>query len=439
MLLDFKNHLDNHFPFLSEKKLLIAISGGIDSIVLSHLLHELKYDISFAHCNFKLRGKESDDDEIFITNLAKEFGVKLYVNHFETGIYAKKNKLSIQLAARKLRYQWFKNVLKEDHFDFIITGHNTNDNLETFLINLSRGTGLEGLIGIPPINQEVVRPLLAFSRENIFMYAIKNAITWREDKSNASIKYIRNKVRHKVLPILMEINPNLLDSFKNTLNHLNESQEIVNEKVDEVASEIIQKDATGIFKINIKALDKVSNSKAYLYQILKDFGFTEWNDVFDLLKAQSGKQLFSREYRLIKDRKFLILIRIDVHSIDQTVHEIKENDKQISKPIRLKLEEVAEEDEIEKTIIYVDKALLKFPLNVRKWEYGDHFSPAGMQGTKKISRFFKDRKLSILDKENIWLLVSSDNEIIWVINYRQDQRFMTTKSSKNILKIATYK
>lgn len=437
MLKKLNEHIDINFPFLRDKKLLIAISGGIDSIVLTHLLYKLDFDISLAHCNFKLRGNESNDDEAFITDLAKKLDKKIYVKHFDTESYAKKNKLSIQLAARELRYNWFKETLKENNLDYIITGHNTNDNLETFLINLSRGTGLEGLTGIPPVNEEIARPLLAFSREDILMFAIKNGITWREDKSNASVKYIRNKVRHKVLPVLLEINPNLMSSFKNTLSYLNESQEIVKDKVNEVATKIIKKDATGIFKIDIKALHKVSNIKAYLYQILKDFGFTEWNDVFDLIDAQSGKQLFSKEYRLIKDRDFIILTKIENNIDEKKRFEIQENDTKISLPIHLKLEAIKEEDDWENNIIYVDKDLLKFPLIIRKWEYGDYFSPTGMRGTKKISRFFKDRKLSILEKENIWLLANNNNEIIWVINYRQDKRFLATNSSKNILKITS--
>ena len=437
MLQKFKEHINSNFSFLKDKKLLIAISGGIDSIVLSHLLHLSNFDISFAHCNFKLRGNESDEDEVFIKELGKTLNKKIFTTHFDTENYAKENKKSIQIAARDLRYNWFKELIKEYQYDYIITGHNTNDNLETFLINLSRGTGLEGLTGIPPINGKIVRPLLAFSRDEIVLFAIKNNITWREDKSNASIKYVRNKVRHQVLPILREINPNLLSSFQNTLTYLNESQQIIDEKVAEISSKIIKKDANGILKIDILEFDKTPHKKAYLYQILKDYGFTEWNDVVDLITAQSGKQLFSKEYRLIKDRDFIILTKLNTALEAKNQFKIPESTRKIEKPIALSLNIVSEEMDIDNKTIYVDKDLLKFPLTARKWEYGDYFCPTGMNGTKKISRYFKDKKLSLLDKENIWLLANADNEIIWVISYRQDNRFLATNTTKNILKITT--
>jgi len=435
MLLDFKNHLNENFPFLQGKKLMIAISGGIDSIVLTHIVHKLNFDISLAHCNFKLRGKESDDDELFIHQLANDLNVKLFTTQFDTQEYATNEKKSIQVAARELRYNWFKELLKNEQLDYIITGHNTNDNLETFLINLSRGTGLEGLTGIPATNGKIARPLLAFSREEILMYAIKNNITWREDKSNASVKYIRNKVRHKVLPILKEINPNLMSSFKNTLQYLNESQLIAQEKIDEISDKIIKKETDGTLKISIKAIQKLSHKKAYLYQILKDFGFTEWNDVVDLLTAQSGKQLFSPNYRLIKDREVLILTKNIETNSEKSRYLIEEPTTEITTPISLKIEDVSKEDEIGKHIIYVDKDLIKFPLVLRKWEYGNAFFPTKMKGSKKISRYFKDSKMSILEKENTWLLVTKDNQIIWIVNKRQDRRFLPTETTKKLLMI----
>jgi len=438
MIQEFDNHIQQNFPFLKGKKLMIAISGGIDSIILTHILYKLDFEISLAHCNFKLRGKESDDDELFIHQLAKDLGVSLFVNQFETEHYANRQKISIQVAARELRYTWFKELLETEKLDYIITGHNTNDNLETFLINLSRGTGLEGLTGIPPINEQIIRPLLAFSREDILMYAIKNNISWREDKSNAGVKYVRNKIRHKVLPILKEINPNLMTSFKNTLQYLNESQQIAQEKIDEVSAKIIKREADETLKINIKALEKLQNTKGYLYQILKDFGFTEWNDVMDLLSAQSGKQLFSNQYRLIKDRDVLLLTKINEGITVKSRYEIDEFTSEIKTPIFLKIEEVPEEKEDEKHIIYVDKDLIEFPLILRKWEYGNAFYPTKMEGSKKISRYYKDAKLSILEKENTWLLTTNTNEIIWVVNKRQDRRFLTTETTKHLLKISIF-
>ena len=231
MLKKFKHHLHQNFPFLEDSKLLIAISGGIDSVVLAHLCSQLNLNFSLCHCNFNLRGQESDDDEAFVKSLVKTLKTPVYTTSFETEKYAKENKVSIQVAARDLRYAWFYELLENKHYDYVLTAHNTNDNLETFIINLTRGSGLEGFTGIPPINNKAVRPLLAFSRDDITLFAIKNEIVWREDKSNARIKYIRNKVRHKVIPTLQEINPHVLESFQNTLEYLNESQSIINDAV----------------------------------------------------------------------------------------------------------------------------------------------------------------------------------------------------------------
>ena len=310
MLKKFKQHIHQNFPFLENEKLLIAISGGIDSVVLAHLCYQLKLDFSLCHCNFKLRGEESDDDETFVKKLAKDLKTSVFTTSFETEKYAEKEKISIQVAARDLRYRWFYELIEEHQFDYVLTAHNTNDNLETFIINLTRGTGLEGFTGIPPINNKSVRPLLNFSRDDITMFAIKNEITWREDKSNASIKYVRNKVRHKILPILQEINPHLLESFQKTLENLNESKTIIDEAIKNISEDILIYENDCI-KIDLQKLKKLDNKKAYLYQVLNQYGFTEWNDLVDLIDAQPGKQVFSKTHRLLKDRKYLILTTIN--------------------------------------------------------------------------------------------------------------------------------
>ena len=289
----FSNHINTKLPFLKGKKLLIAISGGIDSVVLTHLLSTLDFTISLAHCNFKLRKKESDLDEAFVLSLGKQLNLKTFTSQFETEKFAKENKQSTQIAARNLRYSWFEEIIKKHQFDFVLTAHHANDNLETFLINLTRGTGLEGLTGIPEKNVNIVRPLLVFSRDEIIAFAKENNIDWREDQSNSSTKYIRNKIRHQVVPVLKEINPNLLDSFGKTSSHLQESQQIIDDKIDSVSKDIVIKDfstSLEMTKINIKKINQLSNPKAYLYQLLKAYHFTEWNDVYNLLSAQSGKQ-----------------------------------------------------------------------------------------------------------------------------------------------------
>ena len=436
MIQKFTAHININIPFLKEKKLLIAISGGLDSVVLYHILTSLNFDISLAHCNFNLRGKESDLDEEFVKKLSQKTSNQIFTKLFDTEKYSKDNKLSTQIAARELRYTWFQELVEKHNFDYILTAHHADDNLETFLINLTRGTGLEGFTGIPKINGNIVRPLLPFSREEILKYAKENKIEWREDASNASTKYTRNKLRHQVIPVLKEINPSLLSSFEKTLENLQESQQILEDRIDEVSSEIIEtKEA--ITKINIDKIQQLSNPKAYLYQLLKNHSFTEWNDVYDLLSAQSGKQVFSKTHRLLKDRDFLMLTKKEVSSFIKDSFEITENQSKITQPIQLTFEEIQENSTENKQTIYVDKDLLKYPLLVRKWQNGEYLYPTKMQGKKKLSKFFKDDKFSLLEKENTWLLCNANNEIIWVINHRQDRRFSTKPSTQSTLKITT--
>lgn len=426
-------HIRNNFPFLTDKKLLIATSGGIDSVVLTHLLHQLNFDITLAHCNFKLRGVESDVDEEFVKNLGETLNISTFITTFETEKIAKEKKQSIQIAARELRYTWFNELLKKHHFNYVLTAHHADDNVETFLINLSRGTGLEGLTGIPTINKNIVRPLLIFSRDEILAYAKKHNIKWREDQSNASTKYLRNKIRHQIVPVLKEINPHFLEAFTKTLKNLQESQQIVDDCIKNTSKTLF---IDG--KIDIKKVLELSNPKAYLYQILKPYGFTAWKDIANLVTAQSGKQVFSKTHQLLKDRDFLILSKIHLNDIShkgEQFYFIKEDCKEITQPIHLVIETVSKIGKKDIHTIYVDKDLLKFPLILRKWQKGDYFYPLGMQGKKKVSKYFKDEKMSLLEKEKIWLLCNNDHRIIWIEGKRQDGCTIVKPNTKTILKI----
>ncbi|MDX1829400.1 MAG: tRNA lysidine(34) synthetase TilS [Lutibacter sp.] len=446
MLAKLQQHINTNLPFLMDKKLLITISGGIDSVVLTYLLHKLKLNISLAHCNFKLRGKDSFKDADFVKDISESLNIPFFTIEFETLKYAEENKISIQMAARDLRYNWFQKISTEQNFDYILTAHHLDDVLETFLINLTRGTGLNGLTGIPEINGNIVRPLLPFSRNDILIYASKNKLKWREDKSNSSIKYVRNKIRHKVIPVLKELNPNLLNSFENTLNNLRGSQQINQDHIKNILEKVSEQHENELI-FNIKKIKQLNNPKIYLYELLKNYGFTEFEDVEALLTAQSGKQVFSKTHRLLKDRNVLILTEIEKND-DLLNFEISENTPKIEKPIPLKfetitipfdtknyqnkiLEEVLFDD---KNTVSLDYDKITFPLIIRKWQKGDYFFPIGLNGKKKISKFFKDEKLAITAKENIWLLLSN-NQIIWVIGHRLDDRFKVTKTTNKILKI----
>lgn len=435
MLQKFKEHINNNFPFLKDKKLLVAISGGVDSVVLTYLLNSLNFEISLAHCNFNLRKKESDLDENFVSEISQKTSNQIFTIKFNTLKFAKKHNLSTQIAARKLRYNWFQELVDQHQFDYILTAHHADDNLETFMINLIRGSGLDGFTGIPEINGNIIRPLLTFSREEIELYANHNKIEWREDASNASTKYIRNKIRHQVIPILKEINPSLLRTFTQTSINLQESKQIIKDRIEHISRKVLEKKDEAIF-INISKINELSNPKAYLYQYLKDYNFTEWNDVYNLLSAQSGKQIISKSHRLLKDREYLILSK-NISTQKDEKYSIEEGQVEITHPIHLTFEEVQEKLIPNKQTIYIDKDLLKYPLTVRKWKNGDYIYPNGMQGKKKLSKYFKDEKFSLLEKEKTWLLCNSTNEIIWIINHRQDRRFVSNNGLKNYLKITT--
>jgi tRNA(Ile)-lysidine synthase len=441
-----KEHINKDLPFLKGKNLLIAISGGIDSVVLTYLMKKLNFSISLAHCNFKLRGKESNKDEEFVKELGEQFQFPTYTIKFETEAYASEKGISIQMAARELRYAWFDKIMLENNIDYILTGHHKDDVIETFLINLTRGTGLDGLTGIPEVNGKIVRPLLPFIRQEILVYATKKKLDWREDITNSSIKYFRNKIRHKIVPVLKELNPNLLESFYNTLENLKGSQQIIKDQIQNIKEQAVSNVNNELF-IDVSKLKELSNPKIYLYELLKEYNFTEWNDVHDLLDAQTGKQIFSKTHRLLKNRDVLVLTLL-ANQKELIEFKIEEHTKEITEPIQINFETVtiptgtkSNKNKAFNEIIFDDSKTLaidynkiQFPLTIRKWQKGDYFFPIGLNGKKKLSKFFKDEKLSLLEKENIWLLCSNDN-IVWVIGKRLDERFKVTGSTTNILKI----
>jgi len=433
MLEKFQNHIIQNFDFLIGKRLLLATSGGVDSMIMVDLFDKLSFDVAIAHCNFQLRGIESFEDQKFVQNYADANGIEVFITQFDTTTFAKDFKLSIQVAARELRYSWFYELLETKKYDYILTAHHADDNVETFIINLIRGTGLEGLTGIPAQNGNIIRPLLTFSRQEIEQYAKEIKMEWREDSSNTSDKYLRNKIRHNVVPVLKELNPDFLSSFLKTQSYLHESKAMAEDASILVYQQVAEEKGEEIH-LDLNKLKKLPNYKSYLYEWLNEFKFSAWEDIYGLVDGQSGKQVFSDGFRLLKDRDSLILCPI---SVDAEIEEfyIFKDQKEINIPLNLSFLRVTDTSLVSNTTIFVDEDKLWFPLVLRRWKHGDKFQPSGMEGkSKKVSKFFKDNKLSLIEKENSWILCS-DNQIVWIVGFRQDERFKIGNRTKKILKI----
>ncbi|MEZ4778671.1 MAG: tRNA lysidine(34) synthetase TilS [Flavobacteriaceae bacterium] len=432
MLNVFKKHLETSFPFLKKSKLLVACSGGLDSVVLAFLLKELEYKIALAHCNFSLRGTESDGDEAFVIELATSWNIPIFTERFDTKTYAAANKISTQMAARELRYTWFDEILIKNGYDYLLTAHHADDTLETFLINLSRGTGLRGLTGIAEVNESVIRPLLPYSREEIVSFAKKEQLFWREDSSNKSNDYLRNELRHEAIPQLKKTSQSFLKNFQKTQQHLRETEALVGDYIVLIRNLVMQETQQG-YEISIAKLLPLPHPEALLYELLLPFQFTAWEDVSALLYAQSGKQVFSSNYRLLKDREVLIITEIPSEEKNFSKF-ISENEQQIDSPLKMSFIPTNKMGYIADNTVYVDASKLDYPLELRKWQKGDVFQPFGMKGKKKLSKFFKDEKLSLASKEQIWVLLSN-RKIVWVVGYRLDDSFKITSKTENILKI----
>ena len=431
MLKGFKDHIDKSLSFLKGKQLLLACSGGVDSVVLAHLSVSIGLDITLAHCNYKLRGTESEEDETFVRQLAKTLGVKVVVKSFNTLEEVTSKRGSLQMVARDLRYQWFNQLLDNEGFSYVLTAHHADDSLETFLINLSRGTGIGGLSGIPEQNGRVIRPLLAFSQENILQYAKAERIEWREDSSNLESKYLRNKIRHGIVPLLSELHPTFLENFQQTQTHLQQTNALLHYYFEEIKASLFVTEGDFI-KINIARLKEYNSLEPILYGLFQEYGFTAWEDIKELLEAMSGKAVFSKTHRLLKDRDYLLLSKLEIDKDEQFF--IQENDMALQFPIHLKMEMVKTVEKSERNVVFLDKEKLNFPLLLRNWEKGDYFYPFGMKGKKKLSKFFKDEKVDVISKERQWLLCS-DQEIVWVVGRRPDERFKVDGTTQNIIKI----
>jgi tRNA(Ile)-lysidine synthase len=433
MLTEFKAHIDQHFPFMLKDRLLVACSGGLDSVVLSHLCHKAGLNITLAHCNFRLRGSQSDADETFVKELAQQLDVDFFVTRFDTLGYVNQHRVSVQMAARELRYTWFDGLLKTKGFTKVLTAHHLDDALETFLINLSRGTGIDGLTGIPHQTETIARPLLKFSREELLNYAKANKLTWREDASNSDTKYLRNKIRAELVPLLKELHPSFLENFKLTTRYLSQTSSIAKMQLAQQKAKLFEHE-NGDFKIAIEGLRKLVPLEGYLFALFQEYGFSEFENLRDLLDAMSGKYIQSKTHRLLKDRDYLWLSSLELDGEETDNYRVFKEDKKIDTPIPLTFLDVVERNENTSAIIYVDKNALKYPLQVRNWKKGDYFYPLGFKGKKKLSKFFKDEKVPVTLKGKQWLLCSGD-DIVWIIGKRADERFKVRADTKTILRI----
>jgi len=410
----------------------------VDSVVLSHLLNKLGYKFDLAHCNFQLRGSEANQDTEFCETYAKSINSICHVTYFNTKEYASEHKLSIQMAARELRYNWFKELLDKHGYSYIITAHHANDNVETLFVNLIRGTGIKGLQGIPEKQNLVIRPLLFATKEDIKHYAEHEKLSFREDSSNQEVKYKRNFIRHQIVPELKKLNPALEETLVSSISYFKQSSEIVAEFATRKFKEICKEEDKQLF-IDIALILKEPQKETLLFEWLNSKGFKA-NQIQQLTEALHsdktiGKQFSSATHQLVIDRKYIIVQQlIKEHAPTEFVISSLTNTQHL--PIELEFEETTNtlfsNDPKEIKIAYSDNL---FPLTLRKWKQGDKFKPFGLNGFKKLSDFFKDQKLSLFEKENVWILESKEH-IIWVVGYRMDDRCKVVEGTERILRIS---
>ncbi len=436
MLERFLNYIQDNRLFTKNDKILLGISGGIDSMVMLDLFIRSGFNIGIAHCNFQLRGDESDIDQQFVKEKAELSGLPFHTVKFDTKSYSEEKKISIQMAARDLRFEWFRKIMAGENYQFIALAHHMDDLVETFFINLSRGTGIKGLAGIKPSNEDIVRPLLFATREEISNYSSGKSIKFREDSSNNELKYTRNILRHKLIPGFQQLNPRFNLTMNENIGRISEAARLYFHQIEQWKQKLIRHENNTVY-IEISQLQLLNISAEILFDILEEFQFNYEvvREIYTTMSAQSGKQFFSHTYRLVKDRTRLYISAVNDYNIQQEF-EIGEEDLEPSLPFTLKIIKQNHRDDFiiprEKSKIAVDKSKLSFPLMVRRWKQGDIFYPFGMRQKKKLSDFFIDNKFSILEKENTWLLCSG-NDIIWIMGHRADNRFRITDHTKELV------
>jgi tRNA(Ile)-lysidine synthase len=419
------------------ERILLAISGGIDSMVMADLFIRTGIQIGIAHCNFSLRGHESDEDEEMVRVFAAKCRVSFYTIRFKTEEFANQNGISIQMAARELRYEWFEKIRKENNYDSIAVAHTLNDNIETLLINLTRGTGVAGLSGIKKSSERIIRPLLFATRESITEYQIKHNIKFREDRSNSETKYIRNKIRHLVIPLLKEINPSVEFTLNETAERMSSINDIINIYIADLGNKIFTRGSSRL-STDLKKLNPYLDNKTIIYELFKPFGVTNNNleELYKIFNGKTGAQLETSTHKVLKNRSEIIITlqsdNYNVAVIAKCVADLKNipgiiSARTVKKTKRFRIIS-------ESTTASLNLDTISFPLIIRKWKAGDFFYPLGMNQKKKLSDYFIDRKFSRADKDKVRVM-ESDGRIIWIIGEKIDNRFRVTDFTENVLLI----
>ncbi len=432
-----QNRLKQECLVNEDSKLLLTVSGGMDSMVMLDVILKAGYSCEVAHCNFNLRGSESDSDARLVKEECDRRNVVYHEKSFDTKGYAAQNGISIEMAARDLRYEWFYSLLEERTLDVIVTAHHGDDAIETFFLNLVRGTGVKGLSGMKAVNGKVVRPLLNCSRADIEKYCDENKLAYRHDSSNDEVKYLRNKVRHEIIPLFKEINPSFFSTMEGNLKRLSEVENLLEDEVRRVRKDFVVEEQGRVLIPIVKISEHPQQSFA-LFELLRPYGFNS-NVIGDIIKSISGipgKQFYSPTHRLIRDRYNFILFENRDMSDDEIY--INSGVSSIDNPISLRINMFSKADDYsfskDPVVAHFDADMVDFPLVLRRWRQGDHFRPLGMNGFKKLSDFFIDQKLSIADKEDVWLLLSGD-DIVWVVGMRIDDRYKISNHTKNIVEV----
>jgi tRNA(Ile)-lysidine synthase len=442
LLQSFQENIANEHLFSPNDRLLLAVSGGLDSAVLCELLHRAGFEFMIAHCNYRLRGAESDRDEAFVRRLGQHYGREVLVNRCDTEKYAAERRLSIQMAARELRYDWFRQIIGGwGGGGLILTAHHLDDNIETMVMNFFRGTGLSGLRGMLPRQENIVRPLLFAGRSQLLHFAEEARLTWVEDSSNESDKYTRNFFRHQVLPMVERAYPATLENLADNLNRFREIEAVYRNAVEQQKKKLLERKGDE-FHIPVLKLKKAGPLLTLVHELFSPFGFTpgQTGGIAALLESPSGKFICSASHRLLKDRRWLILSPLG--STGQEMVVIEQDRTLVEYPagtLRLEwLPALTGHLSSEPAIAWLDSKDIVFPLLLRKWRPGDYFYPLGMRKKKKLARFFIDQKLSLADKEKIWVL-EMNRKIIWVVGRRIDDRYKITDATRQVLRITVSK